>query len=67
MKPVFQRIVAFPKDIQIITGKGERYARSTYVKIKAHYNKLDHQLLTLDELASYYGLPLQKLQEILPE
>ena len=66
MKPLFNRIFAYPKDIQIITGKGGRYARTMYRKIKIYYKKDDHQLLTIEELEGYFGLPPNSLGEILP-
>jgi len=65
MKPVIQRIFAYPKDIQMLSGKGERYARSCYRKIKKHYNLQPHQLVTMAELAQYFGLSLEKVRELL--
>ena len=65
MKPILIRIFAYPKDIQILSGKGERYSRTCYQRIKKHYQKAPHHLLTIQELAEYYGLTIEELQKIL--
>lgn len=49
----------------MLSGKGERYARSCYRKIKKHYNLQPHQLVTMAELAQYFGLSLEKVRELL--
>ena len=52
----FQRICIYPKDIQIITGKSYRQSLRIYNKIKQHYNKLPHQVITWKELEKYFGV-----------
>lgn len=66
MKQGLPRLFIYPKDIQIITGKGERYSRSCYKKIKDHYKKEDHHLITVEELANYYGIIPDNLRNLLP-
>ena len=51
-----ERICIYPKDIQLITGKSERWGREIIKKIKERFNKEDHQLVTIDELCSYLGI-----------
>ena len=38
------RLCIYPKDIQIITGRSERYGRNLIKKIKEHFNKQQHVL-----------------------
>lgn len=57
------RLCIYPKDIQRITGKSERYSRSLLIKIKASIGKDRHQLITVEELAAYLGLPSDAVRE----
>ena len=50
-----ERICIYPKDVQIVTGKSERWGREIIKKIKSKFNKEDHQLVTIDEFCSYLG------------
>ena len=49
--------IIYPKDIMKLTRKGERYARTVHRKIREHYGKQDHQLLTANEVCRYFGIP----------
>ncbi len=57
-----KRICIYPKDIQIITGKSERYGRSIIKLIKEHLNKEKHQLVTIDEFCEYIGLEVSDVE-----
>ena len=50
------RMTIYPKDIQRITGRSDRYGRTLIRKIKTHFNKQDHQFVTIEEFCSYTGL-----------
>ena len=50
------RIIIYPKDIQRITGKSERYGRLLIKKIKDHFQKDDHQFVSIEEFCDYTGL-----------
>ena len=50
------RLCIYPKDIQIITGKSDRYGRYLIKRIKEHFNKEQHQVVTVDEFCQYMGL-----------
>ena len=50
------RIIICAKDIQVITGKGERTARRIISKIRTTYNKPVNGLVTLNEFCTYSGL-----------
>lgn len=51
-----ERMTIYPKDIQRITGKSDRYGRSLLRKIKSHFNKQEHQFVTIEEFCIYTGL-----------
>ncbi len=50
------RLCIYPKDIQIITGRSERYGRNLIKKIKGHFNKEQHQVVSIEEFCQYLGL-----------
>lgn len=60
-----KRVVIYPKDVMIITGKSERYSREILKKIKAHFNKLDYQCVSINEFCVYMGLNEESIQSIL--
>lgn len=51
-----KRICIYPKDVQIITGRSERYSRQLISDIKKHLNKEPHQLVTVEEFCKYMGI-----------
>jgi len=57
------RVCIYPKDIQCITGRSERYGRSLLNKIKAHYDKEKHQFVTVEEFAEYSGIKIDIINE----
>ncbi len=56
------RICIYPKDIQRITGKSERYGRILIEKIKSHFNKEKHQFISVEEFCDYTGLKLEDVK-----
>jgi hypothetical protein len=50
------RICIYPKDIQRITGRSERYGRNLLDKIRISLKKEDHQFVSIDEFCIYTGL-----------
>jgi len=57
------RACIYPKDIQCITGRSERFGRSLLNKIKAHYDKEKHQFVTVEEFAEYIGIKIDTIKE----
>ncbi|MFT6923349.1 MAG: hypothetical protein ACJA1C_002362 [Crocinitomicaceae bacterium] len=57
-----KRVVIYPKDIMIITGKSERYSRYLIQRIKKHLNKEDHQIVSIKEFCSYMGLDRDEVE-----
>lgn len=47
------RIVIYPKDIQQITGRSERYGRRVIAKIKEQKGKQKEQLVTVKEFSEF--------------
>ncbi len=56
------RICIYPKDIQRITGKSERYGRILIERIKSHFNKEEHQIISVEEYCDYTGLKMQDVK-----
>ena len=54
-----ERVCIYPKDVQIVTGKSERWGREIIKKIKAKINKEEHQFVTIDEFCQYMGLQFE--------
>jgi hypothetical protein len=53
------RLCIYPKDIQIITGKSDRYGRYLIKRIKEYFNNQQHQVVTIEEFCQYMGLQLE--------
>lgn len=53
-----KRACIYPKDIQRITGKSERYAQKLFKKIKNHYNRSQEQFLMISEFCEYCGIEI---------
>lgn len=51
-----ERICIYPKDVQVVTGRSERWGREIIKRIKQKFSKESHQLVTVDELCLYLGL-----------
>jgi len=51
-----KRLCIYPKDIMRITGRSERYSRLLFKKIKDHFGKEKHQVVTFKEFPEYTGI-----------
>ena len=56
MKNDRHRVCIYPKDIQRITGKSYRQSTRLMHKVKASFNKLENEFLTIDEFCTYAGI-----------
>ncbi|PKR80734.1 hypothetical protein CW751_08155 [Brumimicrobium salinarum] len=61
------RICIYPKDIQRITGRSERYGRRLLERIKDHLDKERHQFITIDEFCDYSGIKREDIKEYLKD
>jgi hypothetical protein len=59
------RICIYPKDVQVVTGKSERYGRTIIKTIKERLNKETHQLVTIDEFCDFMGFEISKVQGLI--
>ncbi|WP_274475872.1 hypothetical protein [Mangrovimonas aestuarii] len=60
-----QRLCIYAKDIEILTGRGSRYARDVIQDIKVLHKKEKHQLVTIREASDYLGLPYEDVIKVL--
>jgi hypothetical protein len=60
-----KRIIIYPKDIQRITGKSERYGRFLLKQIKQVLAKKEHQYITISEFCQYAGLSVEEIMSFL--
>ena len=65
MRTEMRRVVIYPKDIMIITGKSERYSRYLIQRIKKHLNKEDHQIVSITEFCEYMGLKMAEVEPLI--
>jgi len=56
------RICIYPKDIQLITGRSERYGRKLLNDIKDYFDKEPHQFVTIEEFSEYSGIEIEKIK-----
>ncbi|PZD76719.1 hypothetical protein DNG35_11225 [Mesonia sp. K7] len=57
------RICIYPKDIQLITGRSERYGRKLLNDIKSYFDKEPHQFITVKEFSEYSGIEEEIINE----
>ena len=53
---ITKRVCIYPKDIQLITGRSERYGRKLLQTIKDVLEKEPHQFITIKEFSEYSGI-----------
>ena len=63
MKLEKKRLCIYPKDIQRITGKSYRQSIRLLQKIRTHLNKLENELVSIEEFCQYTSL---KMEQVLP-
>jgi hypothetical protein len=59
------RICTCVKDVQIVTGKSERYARILLATIKNKLGKSKEQVVTIKELCDHLGLDEYEVRPLL--
>lgn len=60
-----KRVIIYPKDIQRITGKSERYGRYLLKKIKDDLQKEDHQFVTINEFSDFTGIDQELVNQFI--
>ena len=56
-----KRACIYPKDIQRITGRSERYGRKLLQDIKNYFEKEPHQFVTIKEFSEYSGIEMEEV------
>ena len=59
------RIVIYPQDIALITGRSDRYGRMIIKRIKEHLDKESYQLITIQEFADYIAIDIDIIEAVL--
>jgi hypothetical protein len=62
---ITKRLCVYPKDVQRITGKSERYGRIILQKIKKQNGKEKHQFVSLEEFCLFTGLQKSEVEKYL--
>ena len=65
MKTETTRLCVYPKDVQRITGKSERWGRMLLEKIRDALKKEEHQFITIEEFCNYTGFKVDQVQSVL--
>ncbi len=65
MKSPVKRIVIYPKDIQVITGKSYRQSVRYLNRIKEDLNKLDNELVSIEEFCQYTSLKYEQVEPLI--
>ena len=61
----FKRMCIYPKDVQLITGKSERYGRKLLKEIKVELKKDKRHFVSLEEFCQYTGLDPEQVEKYL--
>ena len=62
-----KRVCIYPKDIQRITGKSERYGRKILQDIRKFLGKESHQYITINEFSEYSGIQLEIVSQYIKD
>jgi hypothetical protein len=60
-----RRICIYPKDVQVVKGKSERYGRSIIKMFKESLNKEAHQLVTIEEFCTFMGIETSEVKGLI--
>ena len=58
-----KRVCIYAKDIQLITGRSERYGRKLLQKIRCLLDKEPHQFITIKEFSEYSGIEISLINQ----
>jgi len=65
MQIQFKRICIYPKDIERITGKSYRQSARMLQTIRKSLNKLENELVTIEEFCQYAGLKIEQVEPLI--
>jgi predicted RNA-binding protein YlqC (UPF0109 family) len=58
-----RRIVLYPRDVENLTGRKGRTARAILQKVRVHFGKPRHALVTVREFCNFMGLDEKEVRE----
>jgi hypothetical protein len=65
MKIKMKRICIYPKDIERITGKSYRQSTRMLQAVRKSLNKLENELVTIEEFCQYAGLKIEQVEPLI--
>ena len=65
MKNEQKRLCIYPKDIQRITGKSYRQSARMLQKIRSDLNKLENELVSVEEFCNYTSLKIEQVEPLI--
>ncbi len=65
MKTQTKRICIYPKDIERITGKSYRQSTRLLQAVRKSLNKLENELVTIEEFCQYAGLKIEQVEPLI--
>ena len=65
MKREQKRVCIYPKDIQRITGKSYRQSIRMFQKIRTDLNKLQNELVSIEEFCQYTSLKYEQIHPLI--
>jgi hypothetical protein len=60
-----KRVCVYPKDVQRITGRSEKYARRLLHTIRQNLNKQSYQFVTIEEFAKHVGIDIETVKQFI--
>jgi hypothetical protein len=60
-----KKIILYPKDIQVITGKSYYTSYKLLRRIKNRLNKSSKQVVSVEEFCAYMGLKVREVEAVL--
>ncbi|MBK7807057.1 MAG: hypothetical protein WAT37_18655 [Saprospiraceae bacterium] len=60
-----KRIIIYPKDVALITGRNERYARKVLSKVRIYFEKSSHHPVTIKEYCEYCKIRMDEVEPML--
>jgi hypothetical protein len=65
MKTESKRLCIYPKDIQRITGKSYRQSIRLLQKMREKLNKLEDELVSIEEFCQYTSLKIEQVEPLI--
>ena len=60
-----RRICIYPKDIERITGKSYRQSTRMLQAVRKNMNKLENEIVTIEEFCQYAGLKIEQVEPLI--